>query len=135
MWCAALVGVFADEGRRGCTSFRLTGVRGWLVAGFEELVSETRKGPSSGWDFPWWAARSRGRLPWSQRREVARRAAAADVMLDMGTRLLCLQLLCLDPPWPAAIVSTNNSCPGKGSSSSSHTRTLGLEGDAVKGDA
>jgi hypothetical protein len=59
---------------------------GW-VAGFEELVSEALKAPFSGWDFSWWAARSRaGTLPWSHRREVARRAAAADAMLDMGTR-------------------------------------------------
>ncbi len=56
------------------------------MAGFEELVSEALRAPFSGWDFSWLAARSRaGTLPWNYRREVARRAAAADAMLDMGT--------------------------------------------------
>jgi len=56
------------------------------VATFEELVDEALRAPFSGWDFSWLAARSRsGRLPWSYRREVVRRAAAASAMLDMGT--------------------------------------------------
>jgi SAM-dependent methyltransferase len=42
--------------------------------------------PFSGWDFSWLAARSTpGTLPWSYRREVARRAASVHTMLDMGT--------------------------------------------------
>ena len=58
---------------------------GW-VAAFERLVSEALNAPFSGWDFSWLAARSTaGTLPWSYRREVARRAAAAETMLDMGT--------------------------------------------------
>jgi SAM-dependent methyltransferase len=58
---------------------------GW-VATFEELVSEALAAPFSGWDFSWLAARSAaGRLPWSYQREVARRAAAAGTMLDLGT--------------------------------------------------
>jgi SAM-dependent methyltransferase len=53
---------------------------------FDELVAEALNAPFSGWDFAWLAARSTaGRLPWNYRGEVARRAAAADVMLDMGT--------------------------------------------------
>jgi hypothetical protein len=56
------------------------------VATFDELVSEALNAPFSGWDFSWLAARSTaGTLPWSYRREVARRAAAADAMLDIGT--------------------------------------------------
>jgi SAM-dependent methyltransferase len=53
---------------------------------FDELVAEALNAPFSGWDFSWLAARSTaGRLPWSYRSEVARRAAAAGAMLDMGT--------------------------------------------------
>jgi len=56
------------------------------VAAFDELVSEALTAPFSGWDFSWLAARSTaGALPWSYRREVASRAAAADTMLDLGT--------------------------------------------------
>jgi SAM-dependent methyltransferase len=56
------------------------------VATFDELVAEALSAPFSGWDFSWLAARSTpGRLPWSYRREVARRAARAETMLDMGT--------------------------------------------------
>jgi SAM-dependent methyltransferase len=56
------------------------------VAAFEELASEALDAPFSGWDFSWLAGRSTaGTLPWSYRREVARRAAAARTMLDMGT--------------------------------------------------
>lgn len=53
---------------------------------FEELVGEAMNAPFSGWDFSWLAARSTpGTLPWSYRREVARRAASVNTMLDMGT--------------------------------------------------
>lgn len=54
---------------------------------FDELVSEALAAPFSGWDFSWLSDRSTtaGSLPWSYHREVARRAAAADTMLDMGT--------------------------------------------------
>jgi SAM-dependent methyltransferase len=56
------------------------------VATFQELVSEALAVPFSGWDFSWLATRSAaGRLPWSYQREVARRAAAAGAMLDLGT--------------------------------------------------
>ena len=56
------------------------------MATFDELVSEALNAPFSGWDFSWLAARSTaGTLPWSYRREVARRAAVADAMLDIGT--------------------------------------------------
>jgi hypothetical protein len=56
------------------------------VLGFDELVSEALTAPFSGWDFSWLAARStEGTLPWSYRREVARRAVAAGTMLDLGT--------------------------------------------------
>jgi SAM-dependent methyltransferase len=57
-----------------------------LVPTFDELVSEALAAPFSGWDFSWLSGRSAaGRLPWSYRREVGRRAASADTMLDMGT--------------------------------------------------
>jgi SAM-dependent methyltransferase len=56
------------------------------VPSFDELVSEALAAPFSGWDFSWLAGRSAaGRLPWSYQREVARRAATADTLLDMGT--------------------------------------------------
>lgn len=56
------------------------------MATFDELVAEALNAPFSGWDFSWLAARSTaGRLPWSYRDEVARRAAEAGAMLDMGT--------------------------------------------------
>jgi SAM-dependent methyltransferase len=53
---------------------------------FDELVAEALTAPFSGWDFSWLTTRSTaGRLPWSYRSEVRRRAATADAMLDMGT--------------------------------------------------
>ena len=56
------------------------------MATFDELVREALDAPFSGWDFSWLAARpSAGPLPWSYRREVARRAAVAGALLDMGT--------------------------------------------------
>lgn len=57
------------------------------MATFDELVSEALAAPFSGWDFSWldWRRQPTGRLPWSYRREVARRAALAGTMLDMGT--------------------------------------------------
>ena len=56
------------------------------MPGFEDLVAEALAAPFSGWDLSWLRAGSAaGRLPWSYRREVARRAALADAMLDMGT--------------------------------------------------
>jgi hypothetical protein len=58
------------------------------VPTFDELVSEAAAAPFSGWDFSWldWPQRRTGWLPWSYRREVARRAAGlAGPMLDMGT--------------------------------------------------
>jgi len=56
------------------------------MASFDELVAEALSAPFSGWDFSWLAARStQGTLPWSYQRELARRARAADSMLDMGT--------------------------------------------------
>jgi SAM-dependent methyltransferase len=58
------------------------------VPTFDELVSEALAAPFSGWDFSWleWPRRRTSGLPWSYRREVARRAAGlAGPMLDMGT--------------------------------------------------
>jgi len=56
------------------------------VPTFDELISEALAAPFSGWDFSWLSGRSTtGQLPWSYRREVARRAAGAGTMLDMGT--------------------------------------------------
>jgi SAM-dependent methyltransferase len=56
------------------------------VATFDELVAEALNALFSGWDFSWLAARSKaGMLPWRYQGEVARRATAADAMLDMGT--------------------------------------------------
>ena len=56
------------------------------MATFEQLAAEALEAPFSGWDFSWLAARSRSEpAPWSYRREVARRAANAATMLDMGT--------------------------------------------------
>ncbi len=56
------------------------------VPGFDDLVAEALAAPFSGWDFSWLGPGSAaGRLPWSYRREVARRAALTDTMLDMGT--------------------------------------------------
>jgi SAM-dependent methyltransferase len=56
------------------------------MATFEELAQEGLDAPFSGWDFSWLAARSSSEpAPWSYRREVARRAANAATMLDMGT--------------------------------------------------
>jgi SAM-dependent methyltransferase len=56
------------------------------VPGFDDLVTEALAAPFSGWDFSWLETGSAaGRLAWSYRREVARRAALADAMLDMGT--------------------------------------------------
>ena len=54
---------------------------------FDELVTEALSAPFSGWDLSWldWPRPRTERLPWSYRREVARRAALADTMLDMGT--------------------------------------------------
>jgi hypothetical protein len=56
------------------------------VRAFDDLVTEALAAPVSGWDFSWLGpGPTGGRLPWSYRREVARRAALADPMLDMGT--------------------------------------------------
>jgi SAM-dependent methyltransferase len=57
------------------------------VPTFDELVSEALAAPISGWDFSWlnWPRARAGRLPWSYRQEVARRAASVGTMLDMGT--------------------------------------------------
>jgi SAM-dependent methyltransferase len=58
------------------------------VPTFEELVGAALAAPISGWDFSWldWPRRRTGRLPWSYRLELARRAAGlAGPMLDMGT--------------------------------------------------
>jgi SAM-dependent methyltransferase len=56
------------------------------VPTFDELVSEALAAPFSGWDFSWLSGRSAtGRPPWSYQREIARRAAGVDTMLDMGT--------------------------------------------------
>lgn len=53
---------------------------------FEQLAAEAQDAPFSGWDFSWLAARSTDEpLPWSYRSELARRAAGARRMLDMGT--------------------------------------------------
>jgi SAM-dependent methyltransferase len=63
---------------------RLAAIR--PVPGFEDLVSEALTAPFSGWDFSWLGPGSTaGRLPWSYRGEVARRAALTDTLLDMGT--------------------------------------------------
>jgi SAM-dependent methyltransferase len=56
------------------------------MATFEQLVAEAQAAAFSGWDFSWLAARSTAEpLPWSYRAEVARYAADASAMLDMGT--------------------------------------------------
>jgi SAM-dependent methyltransferase len=57
------------------------------VATFEELVAEAQAAPVSGWDFSWLTARSSSEdpLPWDYRAEVARHAADAESLLDMGT--------------------------------------------------
>ena len=57
------------------------------MATFEELVAEAQAAPVSGWDFSWLTARSStaGPLPWDYRAEVARHAADAASLLDMGT--------------------------------------------------
>jgi SAM-dependent methyltransferase len=56
------------------------------VATFEQLAAEAQAATFSGWDFSWLAARSTTEpLPWSYRGEVARHAADASAMLDMGT--------------------------------------------------
>jgi SAM-dependent methyltransferase len=56
------------------------------VPAFDELISDALSAPFSGWDFSWLAGRSATeRLPWSYERELARRAALADILLDMGT--------------------------------------------------
>jgi SAM-dependent methyltransferase len=56
------------------------------VPTFEQLVAAAQGAPFSGWDFSWLAARSTDEpLPWSYRSELARRAAGARCMLDMGT--------------------------------------------------
>ena len=57
------------------------------MATFEQLVAEAQAAPVSGWDFSWLTARSStaGRLPWDYRAEVARHAAEAASLLDMGT--------------------------------------------------
>ena len=50
------------------------------------MVSEALAAPFSGWDFSWLAASYTDEpLPWSYRSELARRAAGARSMLDMGT--------------------------------------------------
>jgi SAM-dependent methyltransferase len=57
-----------------------------VVPTFDELITEALAAPFSGWDFSWLSGRSAvGRLPWSYQREVGRRAAVTDTMLDMGT--------------------------------------------------
>ncbi len=57
------------------------------MATFEQLVAEAQAAPVSGWDFSWLAARgsTAGPLPWDYRAEVARHAADAASLLDMGT--------------------------------------------------
>jgi SAM-dependent methyltransferase len=56
------------------------------MATFEQLAAEAQDAPFSGWDFSWLAARSTDEpLPWSYWSEVARRAAGASALLDMGT--------------------------------------------------
>jgi SAM-dependent methyltransferase len=56
------------------------------VATFEQLAAEAQDAPFSGWDFSWLAARSTDEpLPWDYRSEVARLAAGASTLLDMGT--------------------------------------------------
>lgn len=63
---------------------RLTAIH--QVPGFDDLVAEALAAPFSGWDFSWLGpASTAGRLPWSYGREVARRAALTETMLDMGT--------------------------------------------------
>ncbi len=57
------------------------------MATFEELVAQAQAAPVSGWDFSWLTARSSSEdpLPWDYRAEVARYAAEARSLLDMGT--------------------------------------------------
>jgi len=56
------------------------------VASFEQLAAEAQNAPFSGWDFSWLAARCTDEpLPWDYRSEVARCAAGASALLDMGT--------------------------------------------------
>jgi SAM-dependent methyltransferase len=57
------------------------------MATFEQLVAEAQAAPVSGWDFSWLTARgsTAAPLPWDYRAEVARHAADAASLLDMGT--------------------------------------------------
>lgn len=57
------------------------------MATFEQLVAEAQAAPAAGWDFSWLTARSStaGPLPWNYRAQVARYAADAAALLDMGT--------------------------------------------------
>jgi len=65
-------------------AYRLAAIH--QVPGFDDLVTEALAAPFAGWDFSWLGgASTTGRLPWSYRREVARRAALTGALLDMGT--------------------------------------------------
>lgn len=56
------------------------------MATFEQLAAEAQAADISGWDFSWLAGRATADpLPWNYRDQVARYAAAASIMLDMGT--------------------------------------------------
>jgi SAM-dependent methyltransferase len=56
------------------------------VASYEQLAAEAAAAPFAGWDFSWLDARTTTEpLPWSYRAEVARHAAGASAMLDLGT--------------------------------------------------
>ncbi len=53
---------------------------------FEELIAEATAAPFTGWDCSWLDARSTTEdLPWSYAGEVARYAATARTMVDVGT--------------------------------------------------
>lgn len=56
------------------------------VASFDQLVASALEAPFTGWDFSWLTSRATSTpLPWSYTREVAKRAATATAMLDLGT--------------------------------------------------
>jgi hypothetical protein len=53
---------------------------------FDDLIREAMEAPIAGWDFSWIRDRSSvDRLPWHYGAVVARYAAGAQSMLDMGT--------------------------------------------------
>ena len=95
------------------------------MAAFDDLLTEARDAPFSGWDFSWLDARTTltEDLPWSYRAEVTSRAAGAAAMLDMGTG--GGELLAGIRPRPARTVATESWPPNVGIAAS-RLRPLGI---------